>query len=162
LVRSKCYRIAATASVEFNVGVDNQLKTEVLEVGYADSNPTEDRLARFKRLASLQISRVESFNRWAKERELTAEQKEIAQQSWNAAWATTKADESFEILKRLAVFDESFRLPALEPTLPDQIEAKFAKLMLAVSLLTLTIQRDYESAGTESEEPWLHSSKLLM
>jgi hypothetical protein len=136
---------------------------KVLETVIAEALPTDDRLDRFRRLARLQLNRVASFERWAKERELTFEQKEIAQQSWNAAWGVMRADQAWEVLKRLTVFDESFRLPALEPTPKEQIEQKFSKLMLTVSLLTLEIQREYEKEGAEeNEEPWLHSSSPLM
>jgi hypothetical protein len=139
---------------------------EIVEVGYADANPTEERLERFQRLARLQLNRVSSFERWAKERELTKEQQEIAQQAWNACFLSLKVADQFEILKRLTVFDESFRLPSLRHDSVDfkgNVEEKFGKLMLAVSLLTLEIQRDYEKEGAaENEEPWLHSSNQLM
>ncbi len=138
---------------------------EVLETVYADSNPDEQRLERFRRLARLQINLVASFERWAKERDLTEAQEEIAQQAWNACFLSFKTADMFEILKRLTVFDESFRLPTLQHDSVDfkgNVEEKFGKLMLAVSLLTLEIQRDYEKEQVNNEEPWLHSSNQLM
>ncbi len=138
---------------------------EVLETVYADSNPDEQRLERFRRLARLQINLVASFERWAKERDLTEAQEEIAQQAWNACFLSFKTSDMFEILKRLTVFDESFRLPTLQHDSVDfkgNVEEKFGKLMLAVSLLTLEIQRDYEKEQVNNEEPWLHSSNQLM
>ena len=142
-----------------------QLMTEILETVVAEALPTDDRLERFRRLAKLQISQVSSFERWAKERKLTTEQKEIAQQSWNAAWMGMRVDDCWEILKRLTVFDEGFRLPALQAGTDEfrgNVEEKFGKLMLAVSLLTLTIQRDYEKDSNEAnDEPWLQSSNQV-
>jgi hypothetical protein len=127
---------------------------QVLETVTAEALPTEDRLERFRRLAKMQLSRVGSFNRWAEKRELTKEQKDLAQESWNAAWTGNHVDEMFEVLKRLTVFDESFRLPDLQKDSAEfrgNVEEKFGKLMLAVSLLTLTIQRDYENGEGKEE-----------
>jgi hypothetical protein len=140
--------------------------TKILETVIAEALPTDDRLERFRRLAKLQISRVGSFEKWAKDRELTKEQKEIAQQAYNAAWMGMRIDDCWEVLKRLTVFDEGFRLPALQAGTDEfrgNVEEKFGKLMLAVSLLTLTIQRDYEKEdNAPNDEPWLQSSNQLM
>lgn len=121
---------------------------KVIDVGYADSNPTEDRLARFRRLAALQPSASAAFNRWVDERELGEEERKTAKEAWMACWNGMRFSECFEVLKRISVFDESFRLPQLEPRIVN-VEEKFAKLMLAVSLLALEIQRDYESGAQE-------------
>lgn len=121
---------------------------KVLEVGYADAAPSEDRLSRFRRLAALQPSSIKAFNRWADDRELSEEDRKTAKEAWSACWEGMRVSESFEVLKRLATFDESFRLPALEPRTVN-VEEKFGKLMLAVSLLALEIQRDYELGAEE-------------
>jgi len=129
---------------------------KVLEVGCADAAPSDERLQRFQRLAKLQLSRSAAFDRWAKDRELTADQKEIAKESWNAAWCGYRIEDMWEIIKRLTVFDESFRLPTLKDSTEfrGNVEEKFGKLMLATSLLTLEIQRDYENSA-EQEKPCL-------
>jgi hypothetical protein len=136
---------------------------QVLETVTAEALPSNERLQRFRRLAKMQLSRVGSFNRWAEQRELNKEQKDIAQEAWNAAWTSNRVEECFEVLKRLSVFDESFRLPDLQKDSAEfrgNVEEKFGKLMLAVSLLTLTIQRDYEKTEGK-EESWPPLSSQL-
>lgn len=130
---------------------------EILETVYAEALPGEDRLERFQRLAKMQISRSASFERWANGRGLSDDDKEIAKDGWSAAWESMRVDASFDVLRRLAVFDESFRLPSLNAGTDEfkgNVEQKFAKLMLAVSILALTIQRDHEKneGATENED----------
>ena len=57
---------------------------KVLEVGYADAAPSEDRLSRFRRLAAMQPSSIKAFNRWADGRELSEEDRKTAKEAWSA------------------------------------------------------------------------------
>jgi|SRR5579871_174760 len=136
----------------------------VIEEVLADANPSETRLSMFQRLAKLQLNRVQSFNKWADVRQLTGSERETAEQAWSAAWESTQTTDLWDVVRTLAIFDESFRLPQLnagEESFRANVEEKFSKLMQRVSILALTIQRKQE-AGEPTDDASSNSERNLL
>lgn len=135
-------------------------------IQYADANPSETRLSVFQRLSRLKIDHRRDFERWAstedvsdftrfrnKYKDPTTEKMWTA---WEASRTTVRFDELFDAVRVCAVFDESFRLPALNAGTEEfqmNVEEKFARLMKRMSILALLILKDQDkSPSLENEE----------
>ena len=118
-----------------------------MEAVVAELAPSEDRLERFQRLAAIELSREETFKKWAADKELSEEETKQARRGWYGLWDSFMLGNLFGCLRDIAVLDESFRLPQLNAGTDEfrgNVEQKFSKLMLRTSLLALTIQKSLE------------------
>lgn len=115
---------------------------------YADALPSEKRLETFQRLARLTFDPKEVFKAWADGVGLTGDMRKQAESGFLGCWGFLRVYDMFDTLRVAAVMDESFRLPQIKLDNEDfrgNVENKFAALMQRISLLALTIQREYET-----------------
>jgi hypothetical protein len=123
------------------------------ELQFADKAPTEKRLQMFRRLSGLKLDSHKTYLSWLASEGLDNEP--ARWEAWQAALKAMHTKELFELVRRCAVFDESFRLPSLEAGTDEfkgNIEQRFAKLMELISMLALTIQREQENLPLPSEQ----------